>query len=701
MLNHYSFKNFAYLITTLCGCCLCSCTQKTNSNNQKEFVATTDSVEIWIDQSQLDGTSVHVKSFLLGKALNGAMHVSNDSLKSQYFKKLSFRYLGLQDSIKFKSVNQKAIILSKKANDSAALGSIYWDLASFYKKSNIQDSAFFYFSKAQETFERIDNQFLSGRLLYQMGRLQSDIGDYIGSETTTTRAIQKFKSLAKFKQLYSCYNLLADNAKLLNEPDRAIENYNKSFTYLKKAELDILIEQSWKNNLALVYQKQGQHKKAITLFKETLAFDNIRKKNPRLYGRALNNLAYSYLNIDELDQVQNILHTAHEVQDSINDIAGKSSGALKLAEFYLKQKDSLSAVAKLKVARNLSIETASSNQLLNVLEMLQRADPINAATYFNEYIKLNDSLQLEERRIRNKFALIQFRTDEFIAENQLLERQKQLWTGIAAALLLLGLSTFIIVNQRIKNQKLRVKEEQQIKNQEVFNLMLAQSENVEEGKKLEQKRVSEELHDGVLGKMLGARMVLLGLNKKIDQESVAERAKAIAIIQEIEGEVRSISHELSHAAYQKIHNFILTIKDLIETVKGSSQINFKFNYSEELDWDALNGDIKINLYRIIQESIQNSVKHASCENIYLNFGADESTLTITIKDDGKGFKKKKGKKGIGMRNIASRIEKLNGTWDIISDLGKGTKITIALPLVSNDTKYASNISPQKNNLQEI
>ena len=57
--------------------------------------------------------------------------------------------------------------------------------------------------------------------------------------------------------------------------------------------------------------------------------------------------------------------------------------------------------------------------------------------------------------------------------------------------------------------------------------MLAQSEKVEEGKKMEQKRVSEELHDGVLGKMLGARMMLLGLNKKTDPEAIEGRAKAI------------------------------------------------------------------------------------------------------------------------------------------------------------------------------
>ena len=218
---------------------------------------------------------------------------------------------------------------------------------------------------------------------------------------------------------------------------------------------------------------------------------------------------------------------------------------------------------------------------------------------------------------------------------------------------------------------------------------------------MEQKRVSEELHDGVLGKMLGARMMLLGLNKKTDPEAIGERAKAISILQNVESEVRSISHELSHAAYQKIHNFILSIKDLVKTIQSASNINIDFEFTDELDWDALSGEIKINLYRMVQETLQNSVKHASCKNINMIFYADESLLTVDIVDDGKGFVQKREKKGIGMRNMASRIKKINGTWNISSKVGQGTKVTFVIPLVSNDSQNAPSISPREPNLQEI
>ncbi len=225
--------------------------------------------------------------------------------------------------------------------------------------------------------------------------------------------------------------------------------------------------------------------------------------------------------------------------------------------------------------------------------------------------------------------------------------------------------------------------------------MLSQKEKVEEGKQLEQKRISEELHDGVLGKMLGARMVLTGLNKKTDEEAARERAIAISVLKDIEGEVRSISHELSHAAYQKIHNFISSIQELLKEVCSANTIEYDFTYNDELDWDALDGEIKINLYRMVQESLQNSVKHAECNTILVDFNTENNHLNVRIEDNGKGFTRSKRKKGIGTRNISSRIEKLRGTWKIDSTPGQGTKVVLSIPIV-----YYTEDLPQNEKLIE-
>ncbi|NNK11941.1 MAG: two-component sensor histidine kinase, partial [Flavobacteriaceae bacterium] len=250
------------------------------------------------------------------------------------------------------------------------------------------------------------------------------------------------------------------------------------------------------------------------------------------------------------------------------------------------------------------------------------------------------------------------------------------------------ISLFIIVDQRVKNQRLRFQQQQQEANQEIFNLMLAQKQKLEEGKQTEQKRISEELHDGILGEMNGVRMILLGLNKKGDDAAVALREQAIEKLKEVQEEIRSISHELNDASYQKFNNFISSIEDLLKNSCESAGIDYHYTYDQDLDWDSLEGITKINIYRILQESLQNCIKHADASMVYVSFEINNSDLVISIQDNGRGFDATKEKKGIGHKNIKSRVNKINGRWYLRSALGIGTTVLVEIPLefISQEAK---------------
>src|SRR6056297_2553455 len=237
--------------------------------------------------------------------------------------------------------------------------------------------------------------------------------------------------------------------------------------------------------------------------------------------------------------------------------------------------------------------------------------------------------------------------NEILSEQkEILSRQNQIWAALAVGFFLLGLAIYIIVVQRVKNQKLRFQQQQQANNQEIFNLMLTQKQKVDEVKRIEQKRISEELHDGVLGKMLGARMVLTGLNKKTGDEVIEARMEAIKALKNVEEEVRSISHELSHTAYQKINNFVNSIDTLLSSAKDNANISTTFNYDEDEDYDALKGEIKINVYRMIQETLQNAIKHSGCNNFFVNVERSDEYLIVQMGDDGKGLNLDKERRGI-------------------------------------------------------
>src|SRR5690606_35317333 len=219
------------------------------------------------------------------------------------------------------------------------------------------------------------------------------------------------------------------------------------------------------------------------------------------------------------------------IRDSLHDIRGLALTNYQISDYLLRRGDSIKALGHAKDAQAQAKQGSSNLRVLEVLELLGRIDPKNALRYTQEYIKLNDSLIHEERSIQNKFTRIRFETDQFIEQNQLLARQRQLWIGIAVGAIAMGILTLIMIDQRRKNQKLRFEQAQQKTNQEIFNLLLTQNSKIEEGIQLEKKRVSEELHDGILGQMLGVRLILSGLNNKTDEDSVLKRSELLKKLQ--------------------------------------------------------------------------------------------------------------------------------------------------------------------------
>ncbi|MFS4468187.1 tetratricopeptide repeat protein [Maribacter sp. 2210JD10-5] len=665
---------------------------------EKTISIETDSVLYLLDSSTDKKISSAQRLSLLEKAFENTLKLHNDSLKTKYLGRLSLSVLQTKDSLLFRKINQEIIPLAKKERDSIVLAEAYWDLATFFGKYAIKDSTYYSYSEAQKIFEAKKDTFSSGRMLYNMARTQAEIKDYVGSETTTIRAIEKFKLLNKNKKLYDSYNSLGITSNSLGEHERALGYYNEAMYYLEKIGNPKLLVLQNINNVGIVYRDRGEYQKAIAKFEEVTNTDSIKLKYPRLYAKALSSLALCKIRTLDSVGVNSLLEESIKIKDSLNEIGSLAASYFGLAEYYLIKSDTNSSKKAANKAILLSKRSSNYERQLKTLDFLIKIDKANASKYAQNYIRLNDSLQNAERKIRNKFARIRFETDEFIAENVQLEEQKatlskekKMWIAIALIFLLLGTAVYVIINQRARNQKLIFLQKQQTSNQEIFDLMLAQKQKVDEGKRMEQKRISEELHDGVLGKMLGARMVLTGLNKRADEESIKERSEAISALKNVENEVRSISHELSHSAYQKIGNFVNSIETLLKNAQQNVNIKTHFSYDQEEDWDALRGDLKINVYRIIQETLQNAIKHADCDNFFINFERDETTIHVTMSDDGKGFKTERGKKGIGMRNISSRVTKLNGTWSIDGAPGKGTKTVLKIPIqlstiVEDDTK---------------
>src|SRR6056297_96244 len=701
------FANYPFFNKRTCSFLILSITVFCNTginaqNNQLVQNQKIDSVAYYIATGKNDSLSQSYRLNQLLKGLRYAENIKEDTTKSKAFSKLSYAFYQQEDSLYFRQTNRDAVALAKKIQDSIALAEAYWDLGAFFQKNAIPDSAYYSFSISQKIYEAKGNIPYSSRILLNMAQQQEAVKDYIGSESNIVLAIQRLKPLNDYEWLQQCYNQLGIVAKDQGEYDKAIDYYNESLFYGNKLDTGNSGLVHIKNNIGMVYQSKKEYAKAIDNFKTITTSDDKKIKNSPVYAKAINNLAFSKIKFNDTTGTKELITESIRLKDSLGMRLSLATSYATLAEYQLVQGDTIAAIAAAHTTKTIALETSNNKRVLETLAFLTKIDKKNASEYGQTYVSLNDSLQQEERQARNKFARIRFETDEFIAENEvlseqkeILSRQNQIWAALAVGFFLLGLAIYIIVDQRAKNQKLRFQQQQQANNQEIFNLMLAQKQKVDEVKRLEQKRISEELHDGVLGKMLGARMVLTGLNKKADDTAIKERYEAIAALKHIESELRSISHELSHTAYQKINNFANSIDELLASTKEKTNINTIFNYNEDEHWDDLIGDIKINVYRIIQENLQNAIKHSGCSNFFVNFELNESLFVVIIGDDGKGFDFDKERRGIGLRNIKSRVKKINGTWTTETAPNKGTLMKFNIPAVySNAPKIESETTYQ-------
>ena len=208
--------------------------------------------------------------------------------------------------------------------------------------------------------------------------------------------------------------------------------------------------------------------------------------------------------------------------------------------------------------------------------------------------------------------------------------------------------------------------------------MLGQQDKVDEARAKEKIRISKELHDGVLGGLFGVRLSLDSINFNEGKEAMMSRAKYISQLQTIEQEIRKISHELN-TDFVSGSGFIDIVSELIENQTIAYKLEYEFNSSDDINWDFVANKTKINIYRIIQESMQNIYKHANANSIKISISLEKDLICLDIIDDGDGFDTSKSKKGIGLKNMKSRVDDFEGeiTWTSLS--GNGTTVKVKIP----------------------
>ena len=200
-----------------------------------------------------------------------------------------------------------------------------------------------------------------------------------------------------------------------------------------------------------------------------------------------------------------------------------------------------------------------------------------------------------------------------------------------------------------------------------------------DGEERERVRVARDLHDGLGGMLAGVKLNLSGWAN--DHADVPQDKDLGKVIDQLDSSVTELRRIARNMIPETLLNFGLeqALKDLVTFyMKDDLNIDFQpFNIARDIPIST-----QLNIYRVVQELLSNAVKHANATELVLQCSQNEKNFLITVEDNGRGFDpdKLKTSKGIGLHNLQSRVEFMNGKMELITAPGEGTTVNIEIEL---------------------
>ena len=670
-----------YYIQLLILMAFFACTKK--SKESQTTITAEDSLSTYLTKANDFNSTTKKRQEYIQKAFTIIINQESDSLQRANLFRVANRYYNLNEWKKYQEVAQIVLEKSESSKDTISTAKAYSYLGDYYGSQGISDSSFMYYFKAEKIYLQRNDNYNLARTRLNKALLQYNESDLLGSEISVFKALRVLKGEKADDILYELYNLLGLIYNELEDYDKAIEFHNKALATINDATtpVEFQFRSTSLNNIGLVYQNSNQYQRAIPYFLKGME----QKKDlilykPVVYAMLLDNLGYSRFKLNESAGLPGLFYESLKLRDSLQLTTGIIISKIRLSEYFASKNYNIKATQYSNEALATARKSKNARNVLLALKQLAIIEPAQAALYNKEYIHINDSLQKADRNIADKFSRIEYETDEIKQENTDLTTQNRNLVYIFGSVLILGMFLYIIKAQKAKNRELLYKQEQQKVNEEIYNLMISQQSTVETIRVMEKKRVAQELHDGVLGRMFGVRMNLDSLNKLNDETASHQRISYLKELKNIEQDIREISHDLNREKSELINNFVAIVENLFEDQKKTFKSKLVSSIDSNIKWEAMNNANKINLYRIIQESLQNINKYAQANSIKVEFKKEIDNLFLQISDDGIGFNVNKAKKGIGLQNMHSRINECNGTFEIKSKRGEGTIITVTVPI---------------------
>ncbi len=536
----------------------------------------------------------------------------------------------------------------------------------------------------------------------------------------TQEALQLANKFGNEERIIIAQQNLSATYSYLQDYESALQYLMPSIAYFEKINNDARLSLIY-DNLGVIYRETKQYDKALEYHNKALA---IARKSGNSYDIAnvLTNLGNAYTSLKKYDTAltvmqESLLIAKKENYDNIESNVTSNIGALLIKQgkydslnYYcaeglrLSEKlgDSLSMVNNIyglalyaffknDFIKSGELATAgfAMAQQRNFAEPSQLfADILSELALVKGDIKKYDyynrlSIELAEKFFNDKMQknvqLLDKKFDTEKKEQQLIIQQatinkkntlNYILIGSAVALLLISLLTYRTYTQKRKLQ------EQKIAELEKEKLLLA-TKSILKGQEEERNRLAKDLHDGLGGMLSGVKLQLGAMkgNLILSEEHGRTFNNALGKLDESISEMRRVAHNMMPEALMKL-GLQQALQDYCDGLSASQpfKITGEFYGLEK----RLESSVEIVVYRIVQELLNNAVKHSDATTILAQVMRQDNNLSITVEDNGKGFDTATTDftKGAGLANVKSRVDYLKGQLDLQSTPGKGTSIHI-------------------------
>ena len=609
-----------------------------------------------------------------------------DTTKAKLYLLLSDQYLK-DDQKEAEKYVKLAGALSKKINFRKGIYGYYDAYSNVYMRNGKFDSVLYVGMQALTVAQKYADSVEAGRIMMNVGLAYRFLEDF----ETAVAYIEQGRDLLIRNGVHKydgeIYNLLQILYQSMRQYRKGVNSGLEAVRLFEKSG-DIQTLQFTYSNLGLNYIMLQQYDSARYFLNKanSLSSDTGESIIPITVNL---NYALIELRLQQLDSlkvyVTKALALSHKYE--ANEFIGFAQYGM--AYYYLLKRDypncKLMADSALALANRFNIRDVKQ-KIYPVLSSLYYAlqDGKKGYYYFSQYELLRDSIMNESIakntiQTEKKFGTERKETQIKLQQSQLKQKSavNYLLAGGLAALLIISLLVYRNYRNRQNLQQARIDELETEK-------QLMATAAVLKGEEQERTRLAKDLHDGLGGMLSGIKYSLNTMKENLimTPDNAQSFERSIDMLDSSIREMRRVAHNMMPEMLLK-YGLNTALKEFCNEIdrSGVTHITYQSIAMNEAEIDQTRS---VTIYRIVQELVNNAVKHAAAKNVLvqLHVSGQEKLLTLTVEDNGKGFDPVvlKNSPGIGWSNIQNRVEFLKGKIDINSEKDKGTSVLIEINL---------------------